>query len=534
MEGLDLISEQELPKGWTKCSLANFRRRKSVSFNPAKNLNETVELYSIPSHETGKPEILESCELGSSKQFVDSRDVLISKINPRLNRAWVVGDFSKHRKIASTEWIVFENSEAISPLFLGHLLTIYRIRDFLSHNASGVGGSLTRVKPALMDSIEIGLPPLHEQKRIVAKIEELFSELDNGIASLKTAREQLKVYRQAVLKHAFEGKLTAKWREENADKLETPDQLLARIQQEREARYQQQLDDWKAAVKAWEDKGKEEKKPGKPRLQKVPTFPFVTSSELPAIPEIWEWVHPEHLSSATPHSIGIGPFGSNLKVSDYKKAGMPLIFVRNITRKNYTDDLKYIDIEKSAELYAHQVKPLDLIITKMGDPPGDCDIYPRARPVAVLTADCLKFRVFDEYVDRHFYKHCINSNLVKKQLGLITKGVAQKKISVDRFKTIALPFPPLQEQKQISSKIEKIFEEVERREFDVDVQLNKAETLRQSILKKAFSGKLVPQDPTDEPASELLARIRADKTAANGLSRSAAKQGRKSVSKACR
>lgn len=83
--------------------------------------------------------------------------------------------------------------------------------------------------------------------------------MDNGIAALKTAREQLKVYRQAVLKHAFEGKLTAKWREANADKLGSPEQLLARIQQEREARYQQQLEEWKVAVNAWEVNGKEGK-----------------------------------------------------------------------------------------------------------------------------------------------------------------------------------------------------------------------------------------------------------------------------------
>ena len=90
-----------------------------------------------------------------------------------------------------------------------------------------------------------------EQRRIVAKIEELFSELDKGVESLKTARAKLNVYRQAVLKHAFEGKLTAQWREENKDKLETPEQLLARIKQEREARYGQQLQEWKAA-KEWE------------------------------------------------------------------------------------------------------------------------------------------------------------------------------------------------------------------------------------------------------------------------------------------
>ena len=99
------------------------------------------------------------------------------------------------------------------------------------------------------------LAPVAEQHRIVAKIEALFSELDKGVESLKTARKQLKVYRQAVLKHAFEGKLTAQWREENKDKLEPADELLARIQKEREARYQQQLADWKAAFKAWEAKG---------------------------------------------------------------------------------------------------------------------------------------------------------------------------------------------------------------------------------------------------------------------------------------
>ena len=90
------------------------------------------------------------------------------------------------------------------------------------------------------------VPPLNEQHRIVAKIEELFSELDKGIESLKAARAKLNVYRQSVLKHAFEGKLTAQWREENKDKLETPEQLLAHIKQEREARYEQQLQEWKS------------------------------------------------------------------------------------------------------------------------------------------------------------------------------------------------------------------------------------------------------------------------------------------------
>ena len=89
-------------------------------------------------------------------------------------------------------------------------------------------------------------------------IEELFSELDKGVESLKTARAQLDVYRQAVLKHAFEGKLTAQWRKENRDKIETPEQLLARIKQERAARYDRQLQEWKSCCQRMGGEGSAE------------------------------------------------------------------------------------------------------------------------------------------------------------------------------------------------------------------------------------------------------------------------------------
>ena len=96
-----------------------------------------------------------------------------------------------------------------------------------------LGIAVPNVNAAKLKSITLPIPPAAEQRRIVGKIKELFSELDKGVESLKTTRAKLNVYRQSVLKHAFEGKLTAQWREENKDKLETPEQLLARIKQER-------------------------------------------------------------------------------------------------------------------------------------------------------------------------------------------------------------------------------------------------------------------------------------------------------------
>jgi type I restriction enzyme S subunit len=188
-----------------------------------------------------------------------------------------------------------------------------------------------------------------------------------------------------------------------------------------------------------------------------------------------------------------------------------LIFVKNITRANFFLDLKSIDETKYRELIPHSVKALDLLITKMGDPPGDCEIYPENAPSAVLTADCLKFRLWDEFANRKLYKFCINSNFVKRQLGLITKGVAQKKISVERFKTVCLPFFSVEEQQMLVQEIESKLSECDQLDQTITTSLQQAEALRQSVLKKALSGRLVPQDPHDEPASALLARIKAER-----------------------
>ena len=127
------------------------------------------------------------------------------------------------------------------------------------------GVSYPAVKDEQVRGQPLWLPPTGEQYRIVAKIEELFSELDKGIESLKTARRQLEVYRQSILKHAFEGKLTAQWREENKEKLETSEQLLARVKRERLAYYERQLAEWGATVRLWDAERKPGKKPTKPR-----------------------------------------------------------------------------------------------------------------------------------------------------------------------------------------------------------------------------------------------------------------------------
>lgn len=143
----------------------------------AENKNRTYELYSVPCFEAKYPEIVKGAEIGSTKVLVNKGDVLISKINPHLNRVWCVPQFTEHRMIASSEWIIVRNPE-INQSYLVYVLQSAYFLDKMLSNTSGVGGSLTRAKPYEVKKYEIPLPPLNEQSRIVTKIEELFSTLD--------------------------------------------------------------------------------------------------------------------------------------------------------------------------------------------------------------------------------------------------------------------------------------------------------------------------------------------------------------------
>ena len=217
----------------------------------------------------------------SAKRFPG--DVLYSRLRPYLNKVWM----SDRNGICSSEFIVMPGNHLVDPSFLALRLNAM---DFVSFANSLNAGDRPRVDFDQISSFR--LPPfsLGLQRRIVAKIEELFSELDKGVESLKTARAKLNVYRWAVLKHAFEGKLTAQWREENKDKLEKPEQLLARIKRKRSAHYERKLKEWEAAVKEWKESGKSGRKPLRPKkLSKVTDLVHDVTAKLPPLPESWTW-----------------------------------------------------------------------------------------------------------------------------------------------------------------------------------------------------------------------------------------------------
>ena len=367
------------------------------------------------------------------------------------------------------------------------------------------GTTFLEISGAKAALIPFPLAPVAEQTRIVDKLEELLSDLDAGVAELKAAQRKIAQYRQSLLKAAVEGRLTAAWRAQYGEPEESGAQLLARILRERRAR-------WEAKQRAkFESQGKVPPK-GWQATYSEPRP--VEASGLPELPADWAWASIEQVASCDAYSLAIGPFGSNLKVPDYRDSGVPLVFVRNIRSGRYGGGFtKYVSDEKALELRAHSVKAGDVLVTKMGEPPGDADVYPMDQPPAVITADCIKVSCMPTMMNARFLVWTINSEIGRQQIRPMTQGVAQKKVSLGRFSQLAVPLAPIAEQSEIVEVTSMALVDVDERRRAVGRALRQSAAQRKNILQAAFSGQLVPQDPNDEPASVLLARIRAERAA---------------------
>jgi type I restriction enzyme S subunit len=218
------------------------------------------------------------------------------------------------------------------------------------------------------------------------------------------------------------------------------------------------------------------------------------------------------------HAFGIGPFGSDLKVADYRESGVPLVFVREIRARKFGDrTTKFVSLEKAAQLSAHRVLPGDLLITKMGDPPGDSAIYPAYGPPAVMTADVVRMRIDPDVADARFVSYWFESEVGRSLIATITAGVAQQKISLERLRTLQIELPNIDEQKTTIQQVESLLELAGHIESAVLAAGARAQRLNSLTLAKAFRGELVPQDPNDEPASVLLAKLKTGPTSAAAI-----------------
>lgn len=369
--------------------------------------------------------------------------------------------------------------KGLNKQYFGFFFQSPEYRKKISTLSSGIG--INNLRRDDIESIVFPLPPHKEQHRIVTKIEELFTQLDAGVASLKKVQVQLKRYRQAVLKAAFEGRLTQEWREEHKGEIEPASVLFEKIKRENH---------------------RDEKEIAK-------RLPLV-EDELLRIPKEWIWVQAQDICENITN--GYTPTAEKL----FERSGeIPFIKVYNLTKTgplDFTVKPTFINrVTHETELRRSAVYPQDVLMNIVGPPLGKVSLVPELHPEWNINQAIVIYRTFPEY-SRKLMLYALLSETIQKWLrkrGKTTAGQTNYTITMSR--SLPIPLPPLNEQLLIVNEIERHFSQIDHIEQTITTSLRQAETLRQSILKRAFEGKLVPQDPNDEPASILLERIKAEK-----------------------
>ena len=346
---------------------------------------------------------------------------------------------------------------------------------------------------------EILLPPLAEQHRIVAAIEQHLTRLDAAVTALQRVQANLQRYRASLLNTACEGKLApteaALARAEGRD-YEHADRLLARILVERRARWAAQ--------------------PTRRGRYKEPTPP--DTSALPQLPEGWVW----------------SSIGESFEV-----------FVGATPRRSRTDywdgDISWVS---SGEVSFNRIRTTRERITKKGFKNSSVDIHPQGTVLLGMIGEG-KTRGQVSILDIPACNSQNSAAIRVSQAGLspdyifyflwgqydatrrIGSGNNQPALNKSRVQEIPFPLPPLAEQQRIVAEVERRLSVIQQAEATVEASLKRAERLRQSILKQAFSGRLAPQDPNDEPAAVLLARIQAERAAAETAAKARRKPRRR-------
>jgi type I restriction enzyme S subunit len=384
-----------------------------------------------------------------------------------------IWNFQKSGYLYNNNLIRFRFYNGVFPQWIGYQMMSPQFRKNLEAFKSATT-SVCAIYTKDINNQPILLPPLNEQKRIVAKIEELNDRSQTAQKALETIPQLCDRFRQSVLAAAFRGDLTADWREKNPD-VEPASVLLERIKKERHQK--------------WEE-----------------TEVFIQNSySLKSIPESWTWTNISHLSyvvrGASPRPAGDPKyFGGNI----------PWITVAEVTKDNeiYLRSTSRFLTEEGKKA-SRFLESRTFILTNSGATLG----VPKITKIAGCINDgSVALLSLNEDIELYLYYFLTS---ITQQLRTINQGAAQPNLNTTIVKSILVPLPPLEEQKEIVFKIQSIFTAINNIEKQHQQATEKLEKLNQSILSKAFRGELVPQDPEDEPASVLLARIRAEREKLN-------------------
>ena len=204
------------------------------------------------------------CEIAPDKQdhfLLSPGDIVFARTGGTVGKSFLIREVPEPAVFASY-LIKVAPTRGVEPRYL---YWFFQSLDYWEQIALKKGGLQENVNAKTLGSIELPIAPTNEQRRIVERVEALFDEIDRGVESLRTARRMIDLYRQSLLKSAFEGRITTDWRAENADKLESPADLLARVREEGEQRHNGALDEWERVVADWKRDGENGRQPAKPK-----------------------------------------------------------------------------------------------------------------------------------------------------------------------------------------------------------------------------------------------------------------------------
>ena len=457
---------EDLPRGWARTSLGQIVRkaRPKIPADPKSEL-PFIGMDHIEPHSFDLVGQDKFAKMKSAGSYFLPGDVLYGRLRPYLNKVHK----AKFEGVASAEFIVLPGSDYHDSDFLKYLL---HQRSFIEFAMSRSSGDRPRVKFNGIADYEFPLPPLNEQRRIVEKIETLFARLDKGEEAVREVQTLLKRYRQSVLKAAVTGALTSDWRAESAGQLEHGQDLLARILKTREEN--------------WQGRGK----------YKAPVEPDTRG--LPQLPKGWIWASIEQLgyiqSGQTPKGVEAHVVQSGtvpwFKVSSMNDLGNEMAM--------YTS--KWMFTKESAEVAKLNILPAGTIAFPKR---GGAILTNKKRRLGVPGALDLNTMGFVP-IALEGYLWIYFQGL---DLRTVYDGSNVPQINYHDIADLFVAVPPKDEAKVICEEVELRMGQIAKLEEWCATELKRSASLRQSILKDAFAGRLVPQDPSDEPAGDLLARI---------------------------
>ena len=409
----------------------------------------------------------------SSAVHFQPGDVLYGRLRPYLNKVYQP-DFEG---LCSAEFIVFPKRDNVESKYLQYFLNSWDFVSFASHLNEG---DRPRVDFTQIASYPFPLAPTREQRCIVAEIEKQFSRLDEAVASLKRVKANLKRYKASVLKAAVEGKLTEQWRKEHPD-VEPAEKLLEKILTERRKKWEEyELAKMKAKnIKPKDDKWK--------KNYKEPVAADLY--ELFKLPEGWI------VSTLDTFCHHIGDVDH--KMPKAQEHGIPYISTRDFLPNGEIDysnakKIRVEDYKQSCQKISPDIG--DILMSRYGTI-GEVRLVKSTEAFQASYSIAIIKPALKEM--NNYLALVLQTDILQKQIQKYTRATAQPDLGLAHIRQLAIPLPPKIEQEVLTTEVEKRFSIMVEIKKQIDLNMRRAEHLRQSILKKAFSGKLVPRDGVD-------------------------------------